>query len=357
MPCIKFGLHFKMTSKQEQQRKRVYEFYLANCSEGKTYTVNHFLAEKMPKRTIYDIITRAELDSGHQRVQGSGRPARIMTKTNVKRLKTLFDHKDSISQRQAANRFKCNQSHISKTLKKKTAIRARKKTTIPKRNEQQRGVAQTKCARLHHNYGGRDFIMDDESYFTLAHSSIGGNATFYTSNITETPATVKFSFKEKYQPKLLVWMCFSAKGFCRPFFMQSGGAVNQKIYLKKCIQDRLMPFITEHHSDGNYVFWPDLASSHYAKTVTSYFRDNGVHFVAKEDNPANLPECRPIEDFWSILKSMVYKDNWQAENLPQLRRRIEYCIKKLDPELIQRLAREIPKRIDFIRRHDLIENR
>ena len=62
----------KMISEQELRRKRVYEFYLANKSEGKTFTIKHFEAKNIPKRTIYTIMTRAESESGYERVAGSG---------------------------------------------------------------------------------------------------------------------------------------------------------------------------------------------------------------------------------------------------------------------------------------------
>ena len=118
-----------------------------------------------------------------------------------------------------------------------------------------------------------------------------------------------------------------------------------------------MPFIAKHHSDGNYVFWSDQASSHYAKTVISYLEAKNVHFVTKSDNPANLPECRSIEDFWSIIKSKVYQNNWQAKDLKQLRGRIERCIKKVPLEVIQTLARDTAKRLVLVRRKGVIESR
>ena len=83
-----------------------------------------------------------------------------------------------------------------------------------------------------------------------------------------------------------------------------------------------MPFINRHHLDGQYLFWPYLASAHYAKTVVGYLEEKKVNFVERRDNPANLPECRPIENFWSILKGRVYKSNWQAKNLDQLQKKI-----------------------------------
>ena len=132
-----------MSSEQELRRKRVYKFYLANSLEGKSFTYNHFKAEKIPKRTIYDIIKRAENHSGYQRVSGSGRIAKKTDKKNIKLLKVMFDHQDVVSQRQAARKFSCTKKCISKTLKTKTEIRVRNKKIIPKRTEDHQNKIRT----------------------------------------------------------------------------------------------------------------------------------------------------------------------------------------------------------------------
>ena len=113
-----------MESKQEQRRKRVYEFYEDNRDKGKTFTVKHFLAEKVPKRTIYRLIDSAENESGPARAPGTGRKATVMTKQGIKKLTAMFDQMCNISQRQAARKFKCSQAHVSKRLAKKASIQA-----------------------------------------------------------------------------------------------------------------------------------------------------------------------------------------------------------------------------------------
>ena len=54
-----------MTSKQEARRKQIYEFYLNNRSEAKKYTIDYFLAAKIPRQTISDMIKRAENNLEH----------------------------------------------------------------------------------------------------------------------------------------------------------------------------------------------------------------------------------------------------------------------------------------------------
>ena len=85
--------------------------------------------------------------------------------------------------------------------------------------------------------------------------------------------------------------------------------------------------------------------------------ENRINHVDKANNPANLPECRPIEDFWSILKGKVYANNWQAKNIKILEERIKKCLKEIDPSTIQTLMEGVIKRIDEVRRLGVIERR
>ena len=101
---------------------------------------------------------------------------------------------------------------------------------------------------------------------------------------------------------MLVWLVISSRGISTPYFVPSGLAVKQNVYLKECIIKRLMPFIKKHLLEGNFVFWPDLASAYYAKS-------KNITFVQKADNPPAVPELRPVENFWSILKGIVHKNN------------------------------------------------
>ena len=152
-------------------------------------------------------------------------------------------------------------------------------------------------------------------------------------------------------------ICISQKGISKPYFVPSGLGINQHIYLKECIQKRLIPFIQQHHLEDNYAFWPYLASSNYAKTVIDYLRGKNVKFLGKEDNPPNVPECKAIENFWSILKVDAYKNNSKAENLENLQCRMKYCLNKIDLVTVQNLANSTPKKLDSVRRYGLIEQK
>ena len=122
----------------------------------------------------------------------------------------------------------------------------------------------------------------------------------------------------------------SPRWISEPFIMASGNAVDQFVYRDSCLAPRLLSFIKKNHSDGNYIFLPDQTDCNYAGHSLDFLCKNLIHLVDKVNNPANLPEVRPIEDFWSILKAKVYEDNWEAKIFHQLEVRIERCLKEVD---------------------------
>jgi predicted DNA-binding protein (UPF0251 family) len=95
-------------SKEEALRIRVYAFFNENKLFGKVFTVRHFMAEQVPRRTIYNILERSEYFRP-ERKQGSGKTPQKMTKVQLNKLKKAFDHEDNISQLQAAKKFDISQ--------------------------------------------------------------------------------------------------------------------------------------------------------------------------------------------------------------------------------------------------------
>lgn len=343
-----------MATKESTFRSRVYKFYLDNIEMGKLHTVRHFQAEGAAKSTVYEILRRFHNQLPASRLPGSGGSNRKMTPRKLGALRRAMDNKDGISQRQAAKKFECSPKTIYKSLKKLN-IKARKKQRIPERTTAQIANAKKLCGRLLRKFGQAAWIIDDESYFTLSHSTISGNNVFYTSDIGSTPPNVKCSKKTKFPKKVLVWIAIGLNGMSEPLIKESNFAINGTVYLEECIQRRLIPYIRANYNN-NYVFWPDKASSHYAKVVTEHLDREGVNYVAKKDNPANLPEARPIEDFWAILKAHVYANAWKAENIRQLTTRIKLCLRNMDQDLVQRLAESTRRRLDNIRRNGVVEN-
>ncbi len=186
------------------------------------------------------------------------------------------------------------------------------------------------------NYASLDFVLDDEKYFTLSAPQMPGNESFYSSDPSSAPPSIKLKFKKKFEPKVMLYIAISPRGISKPYFQKGGLAVNQKIYEEECLKKKLIPFIKKCHSDGKYVFWPDKASSHYAKKTIEFLNKESIPFVPKDHNPTNLPQCRPIEDFFGHLASIVYKNGWRAQNIEELEKKIKKSLTKIDKNAVQK---------------------
>ena len=77
------------------------------------------------------------------------------------------------------------------------------------------------------------------------------------------------------------------------------------------------------------MFWPDLALCHYAKDTIAWMEEN-VYYVAKCSNPSNVPQARPIKNFWDCLAQKVYEGGWQATTEKQMIDRIKSKLKEFD---------------------------
>ena len=143
------------------------------------------------------------------------------------------------------------------------------------------------------------------------------------------------------------------KGVSKHYIAASGQAVDKEVYISKCLV-KLKKFINEVHKNDEIMFWPDLRSAHYSNKVQDYLKGENIEFVPRDKKPANVSELRPIKDFWTEIKRLVYADNSQAENLRQTRDRIDYCMKKIDQNRVHRLGASTFTRVDRIRRNGLI---
>ena len=175
---------------------------------------------------------------------------------------------------------------------------------------------------------GKSVVINNEKYFTFSNSSLARNDGYYTDNKLNAPEDVRFKKTQIFEPKVLVWLAISEHGVSKVYIHKSKCAINSEIYLNKCLKQILVPFVRDRYPDNDYVFWPDLASAHYANNVTNYLEAQSIKFVAKSDNPPNVPQARPIENFWASLSLLVYIEGWRAKTKKQLIAIIKKKLKK-----------------------------
>ena len=76
--------------------------------------------------------------------------------------------------------------------------------------------------------------------------------------------------------------------------------------------------------------------------------DENVKFLSKYINPPNVPQARPIENFWVCLAQKVYEGGWEAKTEQQLIRRIKSKMKKFDKNFVESLLEEVKAKVKSI---------
>jgi len=88
-----------------------------------------------------------------------------------------------------------------------------------------------------------------------------------------------------------------------------------------------------------------LASAHYSNIVKERLYEKNVSFVARQDNPPNVPQARPVETVWALLERKVYENNWEAKHLDALTRRIKQKAKELDKKMLEAIVEGVRKKL------------
>ena len=336
-------------------RESIAIFYDLNRKHGKKYTYHHFEKCGLAKSSIYDIMARFDKRGTVDHKSGAPKPKKL-TKQNQAKLFKEVNHKSGQSQRKLASKYGVSKTTIFNTLKS-GGIKYRKKIRVPKATPAQKEKQRDRIHRLAQGdfaeTDPRDILIDDESYFTLTGASLPGNVGFYTSNFEETPENVKFREDVKFEEKVMVWMMIARTGISKIFISPKHQSMNAELYRKKCLS-KVLEFVDTHYESRNQViFWPDLATCHYAKVNQAWMKEQDLYFIPKEDNPPACPQIRPIEQFWSMLKNKVYENNWSAKNREQLIRKIQKCAKEFDMDPIIKMFDTLKAKIKKADQHGL----
>lgn len=147
---------------------------------------------------------------------------------------------------------------------------------------------------------------------------------------------------EKFGEKYLIWQAICSCGKRTRSFITKG-TINADIYMEKCIKKILLPFIRQH--EGNVLYWPDLATAHYARATQECLASNNVQCVPKEMNPPNCPQLRPIERYWALVKAELRKNCDPAVAEQDFHKKWKKHANKVNQTTVQNLMAGLKKKL------------
>jgi hypothetical protein len=244
--------------KQLVLRKRIGIFYQKYKHLGKTFTVKHFKLENINKTLVYRVIDK--IDNG---ISLERKPVINSSRNIPKKIKDKIIEENVLefgrSYRAIGRKYKIDGKNVKKILIE-SDVKRKKRRKAPKSNENQRIRQKKKCLeKLRRKVlmpsNDIEIVMDDESYFTLDGSNSYGNDYYYSYEGLEAPENAKYIFRSKFPSKVMIWLAISNRGISKPFITPSGNSINSKVYIKECVNKKLVKFLKKYHSDP---IWPHL---------------------------------------------------------------------------------------------------
>ena len=143
--------------------------------------------------------------------------------------------------------------------------------------------------------------MDDETYCACDPSQVPGNEYYNIVGDQDIERDFKVKRKQKFGDKFLIWQAIAENvEVSEPYVTK--GTINKDIYLEECVKRRLIPFISKSKENHNVLFWPDLATSHYAKCVKDYLVSENVDFVQNEIIRPMFQFSVQLNAFWLCVR-------------------------------------------------------
>lgn len=338
-----------MSTEREKLRKEILRVW----SENKESSYSSIAKTvKSSKNTVRNVVKRFV---DHQRVDDlprSGRPTGPRDKILEKRLLTSLKKKPSLSERDLAK--KCGTSNaMVQRMKQRNSFKTHKKGKKPKRSKKQFNTAVTRAKLLYKRLCSLDdicILMDDETYVKKDFTTLPGDSFYTVQDGYDLSDDEKCVSMEKFGAKILVWQAICSCGERTQSYFTTG-TINAKNYTEECLKKRIRPFIRKHR--GSILFWPDLASAHYAKDTLEWLGNENIPYVIKEENPPNCPELRPIERYWALVKQKLRKDARPSTNDADFKKKWHKFSNRVTKKTVQDLMVSVKRKVREFSRQPL----
>lgn len=340
----------KMESKQQSARNKI----LHNCLQNPTFSFSEIARLSNEHRnTVRRVIIRYKETLSVDRKPGSGGRTHSTDAETVKKVLTAIKRNPNASERDLAKKFGIGQTTVNK-IKQDHGIKSFKVQKVPDRAPEKLLVIKKRSRKLYDEYLTKTdscLILDDETYVKANYQQLPGQEYYCATERGKVAEQFKTRKVTKYPKKFLVWQAICTCGKRSKAFITTG-TINSEIYIKECLQKRLLPFLRSH--SGSPCFWPDLASCHYSAAALEWYHTNNINIVPKEANPPNCPEFRPIEKYWALIKRELKKTKATALTVENFRNRCYKAADKVGESVVRTLMATVNNRVrTFLRENEL----
>ena len=150
---------------------------------------------------------------------------------------------------------------------------------------------------------------------------------------------------------VMFWAGIFGDKLVGPFKLDKGVKMNSAVY-SEFLETHYIPWEESLPLavSKNLVFMQDNAPSHASKYTSQFLTGHNISGARLMKWPAASPDINPIENYWSLIKSIVYKSGTQYSNNESLWQGIQDGAAQIPPETIKKLTTSVDNRLVMILR-------
>ena len=141
----------------------------------------------------------------------------------------------------------------------------------------------------------------------------------------------------------MVWGCFSGYGV-GPLHLINGHM--DRFQYKNILEEYMVPY-SEEVMPLRYYFQQDNDSKHTSKYLKQWFQRGNIKVLPW---PSQSSDLNPIENLWEILDKKIRGVNYRNNN--ELFNALRGAWANLDPAIIERLIKSMPKKCEGVIRNN-----
>ena len=296
--------------------------------------------------TVERSIRNYKLNLPLQEKAGGKHPKGTVDKQLEKKALKLFERRRNDSVRDMARKLGTSTATIQR-IKKRNGYQSLIKQNVAKKTPKQFNKGIDRAQNFERFLRGKKnscMVMDDETYVKLDFAQMPGKQRYLKKRGTTLSESETTFGTEKFPQKRLIWQAICECGLKSSPYVATR-TMDTDLYINECLKKRLLPFIAQHNVPC--FFWPDLAPMHYSRATLQFCKDNDINIVPTVANPPNVPEDRPIETYWKLIKDELKKEPRAAQDDQDFKYRWKRASSRIAEETIKSMMSTVRQKIKF----------
>ncbi|PIC23776.1 hypothetical protein B9Z55_017354 [Caenorhabditis nigoni] len=277
----------------------------------------------------------------------SGRPVSVTSHQVVRAVKERIRRNPERSMRRLATDFKMSEGSMRNIVKKRlglTPYKITKGAFLTEKNKKlrlQKAKQLLRCTRLGTHM---KTLFTDEKIFTVEANKNGQNHRILAKDIKSACQRGKILNRTSHPVSVMVFAGVTANGKTPLVFVDLGAKINKEYYIKRILEDEVLPWSQAHFGNQHWVFQQDGAPAHRAKITQEWCKTHFPDFIQAQNWPASSPDLNPMDySVWGYLTQKVSTRNYP--NLNSLKCALQKAWDEIDNNYLRAVVAAYPKRL------------